>query len=150
MANSYGFSGVKQTAGNAQSATSAAYTAINASAIDLGAAPPSEVLVQMEAFAASVAGTANSLINLYLVASNDNSVFSETPSATTLANAVLVGSLSQPTTGDTATHTSPIFPLSPLFGGALPRYLKFYTYNGWGQTLAATGCLVTYQTETFG
>lgn len=147
MANSYG---TKTTLGNAQGAVNGSYTLIGT--IDLTAAPPHEVLLKMEAFTAGTAGTANALCTLYVADSLDNTTFGDAPSASITANARFVGNVQQPTTGDTSAHTSPAFPLSPLFGGALPRYLKVYAYNGWGQTLAATAgtSLVTYQTETFG
>jgi hypothetical protein len=145
MANSYG---TKTTLGNAQGATSASYTLIGT--IDLSATPPHELFLKMEAFTGASAGTANALCSLYVSDSLDNTTFADAPSATG-SNSKLVGSVAQPTTGDTAAHSSLAFPVSPYFGGALPRYLKVYVYNGWGVALAAgAGSLVTYQTETFG
>ena len=145
MANSYG---TATTLGNCQGATSGAYTSVGT--IDLTAAPAHELFIMLESFTGATAGTASTGCLLYVMPSFDNTTFTDIPSATQLLNPIYVGGVWQPTTGDTNPHSSRAFAISPFFGGALPRYIKVYVYNGWGVTLSGSNNLVVYQTETFG
>lgn len=148
--NSYGTTS-GTTLGNCQGATNASFTLVGTIDVTGGTGtPPHECLIQLQNFTGATAGTASKACDLYVLPSFDNTTFADVPTASNLQNPVYVGSVYQSTTGDTSPHSSRPFALSPLFGAALPRYLKVYVYNGWGCTLSATNNLVVYQTETFG
>ena len=51
---------------------------------------------------------------------------------------------------DTTARRSKAFPVSPLFGGALPQKVEVYVKNDCGAALAASGQVGQYRTETFG
>lgn len=142
MANSYGTA--TALTGNANSKANGTYTLLQT--IDLGVAPPHEVWIKFSN-QASAATSGNQQAVYFVADSLDNTTFSDTPSSTTEANANWLGRLSLP---DTSAHVSPSFPVSPLFGGALPRYISVYVKNDCGVAFAATGQTAQYQTETFG
>lgn len=131
MANSYGstigvFSGSLTSLANAQ--------VVLLGEIDLGAVPPHEVLI--EAWAkASGTPSGNKQLALYVASSFDGSQWSDAPDATTTLNSRLAGTLALP---DTAKRQTAALPLSPLFGGALPRYLRVYARNELGVALSST------------
>jgi len=150
MANSYG---TATKLGNVNSISNAAYSSQIGSTIDLGAAPPHEVLMSLVGVTPNTSATAGATMAIYVSGSLDNSSFSDAPAdAWTALNARFVGAVTF--TGNTNAHSSAQFAVSPAFGGALPRYLKVYVYNGSGAaTSSGTGSGVNelwYQTETFG
>ena len=145
MANSYGTA--TALSNNANSAASASYTDLTATtAIDFGSAPPHECFIEVS-LQASAATSGNKQAVLYITDSVDGTNFSIAPSTTQAPNARLLGVVSLP---DTTAVRSVAFPVSPLFGGALPQKIKVYVQNDCGVAFAASGQVGQYRTETFG
>jgi hypothetical protein len=142
MANSYG-SITALTAFN--SAINNSYTSLGS--IDFGAAPPHECFIEIVGTAGSTPSSANQQLVLFVVDSIDGTNFSDTPTSTTEAAAQFLGSLKLL---DTSSHRSKAFPVSPLFGGALPQKITVYVKNDTGVTLSASNNTAQYRTETFG
>lgn len=142
MANSYGTATALSS--NANSAANGSYTLLGT--LDLTAAPPHELFLKFSN-RASAATSGNQQAVYFVADSLDNTTFSDPPASTVERNAKQVGTLGLP---DTSAHVSPSFPVSPLFGGALPRYIKVYVKNDCGVAFAASGQTAQYQTETFG
>lgn len=150
MANSYG---TATKLGNVNSISNATYSAQIGSTIDLGAAPPHELLLSLVGVTPNTSATAAATMTLFVSGSLDNTNFTDAPAdVNTAANARFVGALTF--TANTAARSSGQCSVAAAFGGALPRYIKVYVYNGSGAaTSSGTGTGVNevwYQTETFG
>jgi hypothetical protein len=142
MANALGTA--TALSGNANSAASASYTSLGV--IDFTSAPPHECLIEVS-LQASAATSGNKQAVIYLRDSMDGTNFSVAPSSTDAVNARFLGVLSLP---DTTARRSLGFPVSPLFGGALPQKVEVYVFNDCGVALAAASQTGQYRTETFG
>lgn len=142
MANSYGTT--TALSGNANSLASGSYASLGV--IDFTTAPPHECFVEVS-LQASAATSGNKQVVLFIRDSIDGTNFSVAPSATDEANTRFLGTVSLP---DTTARRSIAFPVSPLFGGALPQKVEIYAKNDSGVALAASGQTGQYRTETFG
>lgn len=140
MANSYGTA--TPLTSNANGLTAGGYASLGV--IDFGAAPPHECFVEITATASGTPG-GNKQVIVYARSSLDGTNWSDAPSATALRNAMRVGALNLP---DTNARRSVAFPLSQLFGGALPPKAEIYVCNDTGVTL--TACAGQYRAEMFG
>jgi hypothetical protein len=129
---------------NANSATNSSYTSMGV--VDFTSAPPHECLIEVSLQATGTPASTSQCV-LYLRSSLDGTNFSVAPSSTDAVNAKFLGTVSLP---DTTARRSVAFPVSPLFGGALPQKIELYVYNNTGAALAATGQTAQYRTETFG
>ena len=145
MANSYSIPVNTSTAANANGAVNLSYSLIGQ--YDLGAAPPHEVLFDVK-FTPSAAPSSPNKSSILLVASSlDGTNWSDAPTSATEMNARLLGSVAHP---DTSARQTASLPLSPLFGGALPRYVRVYVKNDTGVAYASSGNSIVATSEIFG
>jgi hypothetical protein len=142
MANALGTT--TALSGNANSLANAGYASLGT--IDFTAAPPHECQIEVS-LQASAATSGNAQAVIYVRSSLDGTNFSVAPSSTDAVNSRFLGTLKLP---DTTARRSVAFPLSPLFGGALPQKVEVYILNDCGVALAASGQVGQYRTETFG
>lgn len=142
MANSLGTT--TALSGNANSLASGSYVSMGV--IDFTTAPPHECLIEVS-LQASTTTSGNKQVVLFLRDSIDGTNFSVAPSSSDEPNARLLGVVSLP---DTTARRSIAFPVSQLFGGALPQKVEVYAKNDCGVALASTGQVGQYRTETFG
>ena len=142
MANSYGTS--TALSGNANSLANGSYASIGV--IDFTTTPPHECFIEVS-LQASTTTSGNKQAVLFLRDSIDGTNFSVAPSSSDEANARFLGTVSL---SDTTARRSIAFPVSPLFGGALPQKVEVYVKNDCGVALAGTGQVGQYRTETFG
>jgi hypothetical protein len=129
---------------NANSLAAGSYVSLGA--IDFTSAPPHECLIEVS-LQASAATSGNAQAVIYVRSSLDGTNFSVAPSSTDAVNSRFLGALKLP---DTTARRSLAFPISPLFGGALPQKIEVYILNDCGVALASTGQVGQYRTETFG
>ncbi|MCC6851048.1 MAG: hypothetical protein IT502_01950 [Rubrivivax sp.] len=142
MANAYG--SYTQVGSGFNSASNASFTLVGT--IDLTASPPHELFLIASAKVGT--GGATEYVNIWVSGSLDGTTYSDAPSSTTKLNARFVGAINTQTSATQAIMAPTA--VSPLFGGALPRYLKVYAENATGYALSAADNWVYYQTETFG
>ncbi|MCA3072475.1 MAG: hypothetical protein IOD11_18830 [Rhodocyclaceae bacterium] len=143
MANSYG--SVTPLTGNANSLANQAFASLGV--IDFGSAPPHECFVEVTLAPSSSTPAGPQRAVIFCRSSLDGSNFSVAPSANEILNAGLVGVVSL--IGNT-TRRSLAFPLSPVFGGALPPRVEIFVQNDCGVAFASSGQGGQYRTETFG
>ena len=143
MANSYG--SVTSLTGNANSLANQAFASLGV--IDFGSAPPHECFIEVSLQPSGSVPSGPQRAVIYCRSSVDGTNFSVTPSASEILNAGLVGVVSLP---NNAARRSLAFPLSPVFGGALPPKVEIFVQNDCGVALASSGQVGQYRTETFG
>jgi hypothetical protein len=142
MPNSYG--SATSLSGNANSLANGAFVSLGQ--IDFGSAPPHECFVELSLQpSATVTGNQRALI--FCRSSLDGTNFSVSPSATEALNAGLVGVVSLP---NNSARRSLAFPLSPVFGGALPPKVEIFIQNDCGVALASSGQVGQFRTVIFG
>lgn len=143
MPNSYG-SAIAFT-GNANNLANGAFASMGA--IDFGANPPHECFIEVSLQPASAVPAGPQRAVIYCRSSLDGTNFSVTPSTSEVLNTGLVGVVSLP---NNSARRSLAFPLSPVFGGALPPKVEIFVLNDCGVALASSGQIGQYRTETFG
>ena len=145
MANSYGTATNTANITAANSAANGTYSLIGQ--YDLGAAPPHELLVEVKLTPSATPSSVNKQSVLLLAASTDGTNWSDAPTTATESNSRFIGSIAHP---DATARQAPAVPVSPHFGGVLPRYLRVYVKNDTGVAYAASGHSIVATTETLG
>ena len=131
MANSYGTIGALN-ANSLLSLASGQYLILGD--IALGASPPDEVFVEVVTKPSNTT-SGNKQLVLFVLSSLDGTTWSDMPSATTELNVRRLAALALP---DGTQRRTPAIPVSPLFGGALPPYLRIVAKNDAGVALSST------------
>jgi hypothetical protein len=119
-------------------------TYVAATAVDLGATTPLDLIVEVEVTPGTVAGNKQALV--FIQESLDNSNFSTGPtSGTTVTdqpNLYLIGALPLLTN---STLQRKAFSVSAALGWC-PRYVKLVVFNDSGAAFAGSACAASYST----
>jgi hypothetical protein len=142
MPNSYGTT--TALSGTANGLANGAFASLGP--IDFGSNPPHECFVEVT-LQPSASVTGNQRAVIFCRSSVDGTNFSTAPSSAESLNAGLVGVVALP---NNTARRSLAFPLSPLFGGALPPKVEIFVQNDCGVAFASSGQVGQYRTVIFG
>jgi hypothetical protein len=145
MANSYTSPTNSASITPANSAANGSYSLIGQ--YDLGASPPHELFIDVAITASATPTGANNQTVLFVTTSIDGTNWSDAPSSTTEPNARRLGRIYQV---DTSQHRAAALPVSGLFVGGLPRYIRIYSKNDLGVANAASGNSINAAAEIYG
>ena len=142
MANAYGTH--TALSGNANSLGNGAYASLGV--IDFGSAPPHLCWVQVSLQASSATSGVKGC-SVYVRNSLDGTNYSDTGSSANVLNLTRIGFISLT---DTSAHVSKAMEIATAFGGGLPPKVEVFVRNDCGASLAASGQVGAYRTETLG